>query len=137
MIEFDFTELNLLNKLLNKVKYTELDSYDLNQFANSPITNRIMEKIQTEFKPLAEKTPRIHNNGIPKFEFKLENYVGKAITNRLEHMDLSSFRTIAEWDKSQTEKFAKDILGIIDFEESELNKLTEYITEKAKEKTSG
>jgi len=137
MIEFDVTELNLLNKLLSKVKYSELDYYELNQFANSPITNRIMEKIQTEFKPLAEKIPRIENSRTPKFEFKLENYVGKAITNRLEHMDLSTFRTIAKWDKSETEKFAKDILGIIHFEESELNKLTEYITEKAKEKTSG
>ena len=137
MIEFDFTELNLLNKLLNKVKYSELDSYELNQFANSPITNRIMEKIQTEFKPLTEKIPRINNSEAPKFEFKLENYVGKAITNRLEHMDLSSFQTIAECDKSEIEKFAKDILGIIHFEEPELKKLTEYITEKAKEKTNG
>lgn len=136
MIEFDFTELNLLNKLLSKVKYSELDSYELNQFANSPITNRIMEKIQTEFKPLAEKIPRVENSRTPKFEFKLENCVGKAITNRLEHMDLSTFQTIVEWDKSETEKFAKDILGIIHFEESELNKLTEYISEKAKEKTS-
>lgn len=137
MIEFDFAELNLLNKLLSKVKYSELDSYELNEFANSPITNRIMGKIQTEFKPLAEKIPRIENSGTPKFEFKLENYVGKVITNRLEHMDLSAFRTIAEWDKSETVKFAKDILGIIHFEESELNKLTKYITAKAKEKTSG
>lgn len=137
MIELDFKELNLLNKLLNKVKYSELNSYELNQFANSPITNRIMEKIQVEFKPLAEKNPRIKNNGIPKFEFKLENHVGKAITNRLEHMDLSSFQEIADWNKSETEKFAQDILGIIDFEESELNKLTEYIAQKAKEKTSG
>jgi hypothetical protein len=55
MIEFNFSELNLLSKLLNKVKYSELDAYELNQFANSPITNRIMEKIQTEFKPLAGK----------------------------------------------------------------------------------
>ena len=137
MIEFDFAELNLLNKLLSKVKYSELDSYELNQFANSPITNRVMEKIQTEFKPLAEKIPIIENSGTPKFEFKLENHVGKVITNRLEHMDLITFRTIAEWDKSETVKFAKDILGIIHFEESELNKLTKYITAKVKEKTSG
>lgn len=137
MIELNFAELNLLNKLLNKVKYSDLNSYELNQFANSPITNRIMEKIQTEFKPFAEKIPRIENSGTPKFEFELENHVGKAITNRLEHMDLSSFQTIANWNKSETEKFAQDILGIIDFEKSELNKLTEYITEKAKEKTSG
>lgn len=137
MIEFDFAELNLLNKLLSKVKYSDLDSYELNQFANSPITNRIMEKIQTEFKPLTDKVPRIENNGISKFEFKLDNHVGQAILKRLDYMDLSSFQTIADWNKSQTEKFAKDILGIIDHKESELNKLTEYITEKAKEKTSG
>ena len=137
MIEFDFTELQLLNKLLSKVKYSELDSYELNQFANSPITNRIMEKILKEFKPLADQIPRFENSGAPKFQFKLENHVGKAITNRLEHMDLSSFQAITKWDKFQTEKFAEDILGIIDYEESELNKLTEYITKKAREKTTG
>lgn len=137
MIEFDFAELNLLNKLLSEVKYSELDYYELNQFANSPITNRIMEKIQTEFKPLAEKISRINNSGAPKFEFKLENHIGKAITNRLEYMDFSSFQTISKFDKSQTKEFAMDILGIIEYEESELNKLTQYITERAKEKTSG
>lgn len=137
MIEFDFTELNLLNKLLNKVKYSDLDSSELNQFANSPITNRIMEKIQTEFKPLADKTRKINNREVPKFQFELDNHVGQAIAKRLENMNLSSFQAITEWDKSQTEKFTKDVLGIITYDISELNKLTEYITEKAKEKTSG
>lgn len=136
MIEFDFSELNLLNKLLNKVKYSELSPYELNQFSNSPITNQIMEKIQAELKPFLEKPPQINNKEISKFEFKLENHVGKAITNRLEHMDLASFQAIVESDKSEIENFAKDILGIIDFEASELNKLTEYIIKKAKEKTN-
>lgn len=40
---------------------------------------------------------------MPKFEFKLENHVGKAITHRLEHMDLSSFQAIAEWDKNRNQ----------------------------------
>jgi hypothetical protein len=137
MIEFDFAELNLLNKLLNKVKYSELEPHELNQFANSPITNRIMEKINTEFMTLADKFPRIENAGIPKFHFQMDNYVGKAIVKRLEHMDTSSFQVITGWDKSQTEKFAKDILGSIDYTQTELNKLTGYLTNKAKEKTSG
>lgn len=135
MIEFDFAELNLLHKLLNAIKYSELDAFELNQFANSPITNRVMEKIQTEFKPLTEKIPRIKSDRAPKFEFKMENHVGKAITNRLEYLDLSSFRAIAGWNKTETEKFARAILGIIDYKESEFHKLTAYITEKAKEKT--
>ena len=137
MIEFDFSELNLLNKLLNKVKYSELDAYELNQFANSPITNNIMDKIKAEFKPQADKIPRIENSRIPKFQFALENYVGKAITKRLERMDISSFQTITEWNKTQTEKFAKDILGSIDYSVEELNNLTEYLSQTAREKTVG
>ena len=137
MIEFDFAELNLLSKLLSKVKYSELDAYELNQFANSPITNNIMDKIKAEFNPQADKIPRIANSGAPKFQFKLENYVGNAITKRLEKMDVSVFKTIAEWDKTQTQKFATDILGSIDYSFEELNNLTEYLMETARRKTVG
>jgi len=137
MIEFDFAELNLLNKLLSKVKYSELDNYELNQFANSPITNRIIEKIKTEFEPKVKRFPRIQNSETPKFQFEFNNHIGIAISKRLEHMTTSSFKTISEWEKSETEKFAKDILGPIEYEQTELNKLTEYLIEKAKEKTSG
>lgn len=40
---FTEEEKYLLNKLLHKVKYSELDAYELNQFANSPITNTRIE----------------------------------------------------------------------------------------------
>lgn len=50
-------------------------------------------------------------------------------------MTESSFQAISEWNKKQTFKFAKDILGSIKYEKSELLKLTEFLTKKSKEKT--
>jgi len=43
---------------------------------------------------------------------------------------------ISKWTYLETEKFALDIIGPIAFEKVELDKLTEYITELAEEKTS-
>lgn len=59
MIDLNFAELNLLNKLLSKVKYSDLNSYELNQFANSPITNRIMEKFKPNLSHLQKKFPEL------------------------------------------------------------------------------
>jgi hypothetical protein len=94
MIEFNFAELNLLNKLLSKVKYSELDLIELNNFANSPITNSIMEKIQMEFKPIAEKINE-SNNGVQKFQYQMENHIGIAISKRLIAMDSNSLQAIS------------------------------------------
>jgi len=134
MIEFDFFELNLLNKLFNRIKYVGLDSTDLNEFANSPITNKIMEKINGEFELLVTKNP---SRRIPRMQFEMDNSVGKNIINRINHLEKSEFETISKWDKNQTGKFAIDILGPIEYSSVELNNLTEFIMKKAKEKTSG
>jgi hypothetical protein len=136
MNEFNDTELIFINKLLNKVKYENLNLFESNQFANSPIGNSILEKINLKFEPqLSEMKKRNNNVGINEFRFELENYVGKSITERLNKMDKSSFHSISEWNEKQTEKFAKDILGPIKYEKSELIKLAKFLTEKSKEKT--
>lgn len=46
MNEFNDIELLFLKKLLSKVKYENLNLYESNQFANSPIGNSILEKIK-------------------------------------------------------------------------------------------
>ena len=138
MNEFNDIELLFLRKLLSKVKYENLNLYESNQFANCPIGNSILEKLKMKFETKFSETRKRNNNvGIPEFQFELENYVGKSITERLNEMDKSSFQAISEWNKTETEKFAKDILGPIKYEKTELNKLTEFLTKKAKEKTSG
>ena len=136
MNEFNDIELLFLKKLLNKVKYENLNLYESNQFANSPIGNSILEKIQLKFEPKFAVTKKPNNNAeIPEFRFELDNYVGKSITERLNEMTESSFQTISEWNEKQTLEFAKDILGPIKYEKSELLKLTKFLTKKSKEKT--
>lgn len=124
---FTEEEKYLLNKLLHKVKYSELDAYELNQFANSPITNTIIEKLTTP-----EKTERIkeferNHPNVKKFCFKFDNEVGIAVQKRLLHLDESIFPVISKWSDLETENYALDILGPISFEKSELESLKKYI----------
>ena len=137
MNEFNDIELLFINKLLNKVKYENLTLFESNQFANSPIGNSILEKIKQKFElKFSEIKNRNNSAETNEIKFELENYVGKSITERLKEMDKSSFQAISKWNKNETEKFAKDILGPIKYEKSELIKLTEFIIEKSKEETS-
>ena len=138
MNEFNDVELLFINKLLNKVKYENLNLFESNLFANSPIGNSILEKIELKFEPQFSEIRKRNNNAkISEFRYEFNNYVGKAITERLNQMDKSSFQAFTKWNEKETEKFAKDVLGPIKYEKRELNKLTEFITEKSKEKTSG
>jgi hypothetical protein len=124
---FTEEEKYLLNKLLHKIKYSELDAYELNQFANSPITNTIIKKLTTP-----EKTERIkeferNHPNVRKFCFKFDNEVGIAVQKRLSHLDESIFPVISNWSDLETENFALDILGPISFEKNELESLKKYI----------
>ncbi|WP_165750584.1 hypothetical protein [Cellulophaga sp. Z1A5H] len=135
MNESNDIEILFLKKLLSKVKYENLTLFESNQFANSPIGNSILEKIKLKFETKFSETNKRNNNiRIPEFKFELENYVGKSITKRLNEMDKNSFQAISEWNEKQTLEFAKDILGPIKYEKSELLKLTEFLTKKSKEK---
>jgi hypothetical protein len=124
---FTEIELYLLRKLLHKVKYSELDAYELNDFANSPITNEILNKLNTPDK--IKKVEDFHrlNPSVKRFCFEFDNNVGIAIRKRLEFLSESVFPVIENWDDSETEKFALDILGPIDFKKVELEKLKKFI----------
>ncbi len=121
---FTSTELHLIKKLLYKVKYSDLDAFEINEFANSPITNNILNKL---IDPYA-----IPNPNVQKFCFEFNNHVGIAIKNRLAHLSDSSLKVISNWNREELKGFALDILGPIDFEKEELEKLCDYIQEIAK-----
>lgn len=124
---FTQTELFFLKKLLNKLKYSKLDEYELNQFANSPISNQILKKLITdESIERTDEFHRLHPN-VKRHCFKFDNEIGITIQNRLLKLDTSVFSTIANWTDIETEKFALDILGPIDFENIELIKLKKFI----------
>jgi len=124
---FTEAEIYLLNKLLYKVKYSELDAYELNQFANSPVTNAIIEKLTTPEKTERVKEFERNHPKVKKFCFEFNNEVGIAVQKRLSHLDESIFPVISNWSDLETEEFALDILGAISFEKSELESLKKYI----------
>ncbi len=124
---FTETELYFISKLLNAVKYSELDAFELNEFANSPISNGIIKKLNTPEK--IERVEEFHrrNPNVKRFCFEFDNHVGIAIRKRLEFLSESVFPVISNWNDLQTEEFALDILGPINFEKEELEKLKKFI----------
>lgn len=134
---FNSVELYLINKLLNKIKYSDRDPYELNEFAFSPIANEILEKLKFELK-LDEKIKKMYskNPNLKKPCFEFDNSIGKNIQKNLIYQNDSSFEVISKWNDNEVEKFAIDIIGPIDFEKTELEKLKKHIIELAKKNTS-
>jgi hypothetical protein len=134
---FTEIELHLLSKLLHKVKYSDLDAYELNEFANSPITNEILNKLNTPEKLKRIEEFHVRNPNVKRFCFEFDNEVGVVIRKRLESMSENDFHVISNWSDLQTEKFALDILGPIEFEKEELEKLKVYIKSLPEKKPAG
>jgi len=62
-------------------------------------------------------------------KFLYEKKLGYGYKNdkiRLEYTDINSLKVIWKWDKNKTEKYPKDTLRSIDYEQSELDKSTGY-----------
>ena len=125
---FNSAELYLINKLLNKIKYSDRNQFELNEFAFSPITNEILEKIKVELK-LFEIESRItsQNTNFKRTSFEFDNYVGHNIRKSLLYLSDVTFEIISEWNDDEVEEFAIDIIGPIDYEKKELEKLKKYI----------
>ena len=112
---FDQSELYLLSKLLKTIKYSDFDIYEIDLFANSPLTNSILQKLETQL------------NQSPKISFKLESNLGEIVKERIMRMEDSSISTIASLYPEEIEKFAIDILGPIHYEKIELDNLIQFI----------
>jgi hypothetical protein len=112
---FDQSELYLLSKLLKTIKYSDLDIYEIDMFANSPLTNSILQKLETQL------------NQSPKISFKFESNLGEIVKERIMRMEDSSISTIASLYPEEIEKFGIDILGPIQYERIELDNLIQFI----------
>ncbi|MFD2827537.1 hypothetical protein ACFSYG_13720 [Leeuwenhoekiella polynyae] len=138
MTEFDKIELLFINKLINKIKYQNLSLFESNQFANSPIGNSILEKIKNEFESQILKYHKYNKESrIGGIQYEFDNHIGKSIQERLNEMDNYSFQAIIKFDEEETQKFAMDILGPIEYDQDEFIKLVDFIKVKANEKTGG
>lgn len=124
---FNFYELNLLNKLLHRIKYSDFDEYDMVEFSNSPIMNSVLNKVRSEFLPKVSSAP------IQDF-FKFDDSTGKAIQKKLTFLSDSSYEAISKFDEERIEKFALDVIGPIQSNHEETEKLKNYIIKLSNEK---
>ena len=120
---FNHLEIYLLSKLLKKIKYSEIDIYEMDEFAHSPITNSILQKLEIQL------------NQSSKINLKFDSNLNEIIKERIKRMDDSSISTIASLYPEEVEKFAVNILGPIQYERIELDKLIQFILNFVNEKS--
>lgn len=123
---FNQSELYLLSKLLKKIKYSDLDTFEIDSFANSPITNSILQKINNQL------SNNLHSG---KIVFEFDSQLGDIFKERIQRMDNPSIASIASLYPEEIEKFAINILGPIDCKKKELDKLVSFIQNFVEEKT--
>ncbi|MFC5270931.1 hypothetical protein [Adhaeribacter terreus] len=135
----DKTEILALHKVLAKVKFSaEIDSYDLNELANSPIITRLLVRAREELiKNLKEEGHEtLVENWLKNTAFKFEGETGRAIVKRLQHLSDSSKSNLADLGKDELKEFATELIEPLVFEEEEADKLANYISEMVKPKKS-
>lgn len=74
----------------------------MNEFAFSPITNQIIEKLKIELK-LNEQIKKLSSQN-PKFKnltFEFDNYIGKNIKENLIYQSDSSFEVISKFNDNE------------------------------------
>ncbi len=137
MVIADKNEIYALHKLLAKVKFSDqIDSYDLNEFANSPLITSLLIKTREEIlKNLEEEGQAdLVEDWLKKSVFTYESATGKAIANRLKQLSDLTLFTLAEWDRAQVREYAIGLVEPLEYEQEEIEKLVDYIYQLAKGK---
>ncbi|WP_187263621.1 hypothetical protein [Pontibacter beigongshangensis] len=137
MVELDKYELHALHKLLGAVKFSEkIDSYDLNEFANSPLNTSILKKVREEHirNQQAAGNSDLIEKWLENIKFRFESETGKAIPNLLRHLSPSSLETLGNLKKEELQAFAIGLVEPLHSETVEIEKLSDFIKSLAKEK---
>ncbi|AHM59265.1 hypothetical protein D770_04990 [Flammeovirgaceae bacterium 311] len=136
MIIDNKAEIHALHKLLATVKYSDqIDSYDLNEFANSPLITSLLKKVRAEYIEILKQDGRgaLVEEWIRNSRFTIDSNTGKAITARLKHLSPSLLSTISEWNRKEVKDFATGLVEPLTYDDEEIEKLTDYIIKLAKE----
>ena len=136
MVELDKYELHALHKLLGTIKFSEqIDSYDLNEFANSPLITNILKKVREEYikNQQAEGNSDLIEKWLKNIKFRFDSETGKAISNRLRHLPSSSLLTLGNLTREEIRDFAIELVEPLPFEADEIEKLADFISSLAKD----
>ncbi|MDO6388761.1 hypothetical protein Q4E40_01395 [Pontibacter sp. BT731] len=136
MVIADKNEVYALQKLLAKVKFSDqIDSYDLNEFAGSPLLTSLLIKAREEVIENFKEEGRadVVEDWLKMSVYKFDSITGKAIANRLKHLSDSTLSTLAGWSRDKVRDYAVGLIEPLEYENSEVDKLVDYIYQIAKE----
>ena len=125
----EYKHINALNKLLGKIRYGDkLDSDDIDFFATSPLIVDIHKMVSEEWIKLSKDKGYLSDSDIEKIFFEFESYTGQMFRNRIDNWDNQMIETIRKWNQKQIDEYAILMIAPLNYNESELKKLTDYIT---------
>ncbi|WP_224996863.1 hypothetical protein [Cesiribacter sp. SM1] len=136
MIIDNKAEIHALHKLLATVKYSDqIDSYDLNEFANSPLITNLLKKVRQEYIEILKQDGRaaLAEEWIKNSKFTFDSNTGKSVAARLKHLSPSVLSTISDWDRKEVKDFATGLVEPLTYDDEEIEKLTDYIIKLTKE----
>ena len=122
MIIEDKNHINFLFRLLNKIKYCEIDEVDLSDFVNSPYLTEIQKIVEPDF-----KKHFIDNNESIRDRFneaKLEKRHSDLIINRVSNWNDSSKRAAKSWTDKEIKDYLIQMIEPLKYNIKQLNELT-------------
>jgi len=122
MIIEDKNHINFLFRLLNKIKYCEIDEVELSDFVDSPYLNEIQKIVEPDFKKhFIDNNERLRD----RFnEAKLEKRHSDLIINRVSNWNDSSRRAAKLWSDKEIEDYLIQTIGPLKYDIEQLNELT-------------
>ena len=122
MIIEDKNHINFLFRLLNKIKYCEIDEVELSDFVNSPYLTEIQKIVEPDF-----KKHFIDNNEKLRDRFneaKLEKRHSDLIINRVSNWNDSSKRAAKSWTDKEIKDYLIQTIEPLKYDIEQLNELT-------------
>jgi hypothetical protein len=127
----EYKHINALHKLLGKIRYSDkLDSDDIDFFATSPLIVDIHKMVSEEWIKLSKEKGYLSDSDIEKIFFEFESNTGQMFRNRIDNWDNQMIATIKKWNQKQIEEYAILMIAPLKYDNSELKKLMDFITNK-------
>ncbi len=123
----DYLELNVLNKLLGKIKFNDdFDFTEMQEFVGSPIIAEIFKRLHKEYLAESKKRGYINESHISKFN--IEGIEGRTLKKRLDELPKKEIQNMIK--NNELEDYVKILLIPLEYEKKDFQQLLEICYEK-------
>jgi len=129
----NFEQINALNKLLYKVRFSDhLDSDDIDFFATSPIIVEIHNRLFEEWIRISKDKGYLKNYDIENNSFEFDGPIGKILRNRIDYWDYDKVNIFKNWTDNQIKDYIILMISPAKIDNSDLIRMINYIKTRVK-----